>query len=437
MRLRNNMSYYLTITDEDKRLMLQTVGVGDVGELFCDIPKKYRISELKLPNGKSQQEVYEQVLALSRKNKRYDAVFTGAGSYTHYIPSVVKNLSSRSEFVTSYTPYQAELSQGILQAIFEYQTMICALTGMDVSNASHYSGAAAAAEACIMCAEKKKRIITFDNINPDTLEVLRTYLGARDIRLDVLGSVRGRAVLDGDTEDVGGVYLETPNYYGIIEDAEVIAQITHKAGGKLIISSNPIALGLIKSQREQGADIAVGEAQPLGLSVNFGGPYLGYMAATTKEARRLPGRIVGETTDKNGERAYVLTLQAREQHIRREKATSNICSNEALCALTASIYLSAAGADGLREVASACVSNAHYLAQKLVAAGAELKYGAEFFHEFVTVTPHKAKALSIALDRAGIMGGLVLNEHETLWCATETSAKRAMDKVAQIAEEII
>ena len=426
------MADYLSLTEVEKREMLDAIGVDSVEDLFEDVPKSLRVKKLNLPQGKSQQETYNFMRALSKRNKVYDSIFLGAGSYDHFIPSVVKSVCSRSEFVTAYTPYQAEMSQGILQAIFEYQTMICNLTGMDVSNASHYSGATAAAEGCIMSADKVKRVVTFDNINPDVMDVLTTYLTSRGIELKVLDSVDGKAVLPDDIGLVGAVYVENPNFYGLIEDTTSIAETCHANGGKLVLGMNPIAMAIMASPREQGADVAVGEAQPLGLPMSFGGPYIGYMATTSKEMRKMPGRIVGETTDSEGNRAYVLTLQAREQHIRRERATSNICSNEALCALTVSVYLASVGAEGLKEVATACTSNAHYLAKGLVEKGAKLCFNGEFFHEFVTLTEGKAEEILTALAKENILGGLMIDRDTILWCCTEKATKETMDKVLEI-----
>jgi glycine dehydrogenase subunit 1 len=426
------MADYLSLTEAEKREMLDAIGVDSVEDLFEDVPKSLRARKLNLPQGKSQQETYNFMRALSKRNKVYDSIFLGAGSYDHFIPSVVKAICSRSEFVTAYTPYQAEMSQGILQAIFEYQTMICNLTGMDVSNASHYSGATAAAEGCIMSADKVKRVVTFDNINPDVMDVLSTYLTSRGIELKVLDSVDGKAVLPDDIGMVGAVYVENPNFYGLIEDTTSIAETCHANGGKLVLGMNPVAMAIMASPREQGADVAVGEAQPLGLPMSFGGPYIGYMATTSKEMRKMPGRIVGETTDSEGNRAYVLTLQAREQHIRRERATSNICSNEALCALTVSVYLASVGAEGLKEVATACTSNAHYLAKGLVEKGAKLCFNGEFFHEFVTLTEGKAEEILTALAKENILGGLMIDRDTILWCCTEKATKETMDKVIEI-----
>lgn len=430
------MSDYLSITHEQKEEMLSVVGVNSTSELYKDVPEVLRKRKVVLADGKSQQEVYDIFAEFASRNKVYDSVFLGAGSYNHYIPSVVKSITSREEFVTSYTPYQAEMSQGILQAIFEYQTMICELTGMDVSNASHYSGATAAAEGCIMCADRVKKVVTFDNVNPDTLDTLRTYLTARNIELTVVPAEGGKAVLPENAIAGATVYFESPNYYGLLEDAEELIKAAKAANCKVVMGCNPLSLALFRSPAELGADVAVGDGQPFGMPMSFGGPYLGYMAAKKEYMRKLPGRIVGETTDAAGERAYVLTLQAREQHIRREKATSNICSNEALCALTAAVYLSAMGKEGVKNVAVTCASNAHYLAAELEKVGAKRFYGGEFFHEFVTITPHKAAAIVRALDKQNILGGLVLDEHRILWCCTEMNKKADMDKVVKIVEEV-
>lgn len=429
------MSDYLSITPAEREAMLGKIGVGDVSELYADIPAALLKKKVKLSEGRSQQETFRAMKALAARNKNYDSVFLGAGSYNHYIPSVVKSLASREEFLTAYTPYQAEMSQGILQSVFEYQTMICRLTGMDVANASHYSGATAAAEACIMCADKTPKVVTFDNVNPDTLDTLGTYLSARKIELIVLPAKGGLATeLPESVGKAGAVYLESPNYYGLIENVSAVAESGKAHGAAVILGCNPLSLALFKTPRELGADVAVGDGQPFGMPLSFGGPYLGYIAVTKDRMRKLPGRIVGETTDADGRRAYVLTLQAREQHIRRERATSNICSNQAHCALTAAIYLAAMGPQGLKDVATVCASNAHYLASKLESVGAKRFYNGEFFHEFVTVTPFKAADILRALDARGILGGLALDEHRILWCCTEMNTKADMDAVVETVE---
>ncbi|HKL94470.1 MAG TPA: aminomethyl-transferring glycine dehydrogenase subunit GcvPA [Clostridia bacterium] len=432
------MANYLSNTNEERKQMLEVIGAKSVNDLFCDISSTLRAKPLCLPDGLSQQEVFDIMKDYAEQNKVYKKIFRGAGSYFHYIPSVVKNLSSRSEFLTAYTPYQAEMSQGILQSIFEYQSYICRLTGMDVSNASHYSGATAAVEALLMYADKKRNTaVVFDNVHPDTIEVIKTYLSRREMVVEIVrtenGIVNADILSNSLNDNVCAVYLEQPNFFGLLENLEVIADKVHGVGAKIVAGFNPIALGLLKTPFECGVDIAVGEAQPLGLPMNFGGPYLGFMACTAKDMRKIPGRIVGQTVDADGHTAYVLTLQAREQHIRREKATSNICSNEAHCALTASIYLSSMGAKGLKEVAVNCLSNAHYLARELEKVdGISLKFGGEFFHEFVTLAVGKSKAILSALDYEGILGGLALSDDEILWCATEMCKKEDMDKVVEV-----
>ncbi len=435
------MSNYLSVTERETKEMLESIGVKSLDDLFDDIPKDLKLKKLGLPEGKSQQETMEFMRALSKKNKVYDVILRGAGSYDHYIPSMVKNLSSRSEFITAYTPYQAEMSQGILQAIFEYQSMICNLTGMDVSNASVYNGANAAAEAMLMCTERNRRtLITFDNIRPDTLKVLKTYAARREIKVEVLSAKDGAADLKALKaavgEDTSCVYIEQPNYFGLLEDAEEIGKIAHEAKAKFVMGCNPISLAILRSPAECGADVAVGDGQPLGLPMAFGGPYVGFMACTNKEMRKMPGRIVGETTDHDGNRAYVLTLQAREQHIRREKAFSNICSNQAYCALVVSMYLSAMGPDGMKEVAESCVSYAHYLAAELEKIGLKRRDKGEFFHEFVTVSDIPADKILKALDKAGILGGLKLSANEILWCVTETANKAQLDRAVDVIRRV-
>ena len=430
------MADYLSISEKERGKMLDLLGLTSAEELFSDLPKELRRKKFALSEGRSQQETYKALAELASRNATYKSVFRGAGSYVHYIPAAVTSVTSREEFLTSYTPYQPEISQGILQATFEFQTMMCELTGMDVATASHYSGATAAAEACVMCAGKGRKAVTFSNIDPDTLDTLRTYLGARGIALEVLSADNGNAVLKSGT---GGsvLYIQSPNYYGIVEDVPLLVSAAKAEGMKVVVGGNPLALALFRSPGECGADVAVGDAQPFGLPVSFGGPYLGYMAAKREFMRKLPGRIVGETKDAEGDRAFVLTLQTREQHIRREKATSNICSNQAHCALTAAVYLSLVGAAGLRAVAETSAANAHYLAEKLAAAGAPRVHEGEFFHEFVTSAGGKAAEIAFALDREDILCGPVLSRDSILWCCTEMNDKADMDRVAEIVREVL
>jgi glycine dehydrogenase subunit 1 len=361
----------------------------------------------------------------------------GAGAYPHFIPAALDALSSRGEFVTAYTPYQAEMSQGILQSIFEYQTMICELTGMDLSNASVYDGASAAGEACLMArARGRDRILVSGGVDPQVLRVIQTYVAPLGMKVETVRCADGRTDetdLDAKLGDgVAAVVLASPNYYGILEDIAACAALAHDRGAKLIACTNPIAAALIKTPGAQGADIAVGDGQPLGLPLAFGGPYLGYMACTQKLMRRMPGRIVGQTADAAGNRAFVLTLQAREQHIRREKAGSNICSNQAWCALRAAMYLTMLGREGLRDVARHCYANAHYLQDRLAGLGFARVHGAEFFHELVTGCPADWNAIQRALDEADILGGLALPDGNILWCATELTGKREIDRLADV-----
>ena len=278
------MGSYIPNTGDERLQMLESIGLSSTDELYNIVPEGARVKELDLPDGLSEMEVSQKVRETAGKNRVFSSIFRGAGSYCHYIPSIVKTITSKEEFVTAYTPYQAEISQGVLQSIFEYQTMICNLTGMDVSNASHYSGATAAAEGCLMCTDKVKKIVTFDNINPDNLEVLKTYLLVRGVELTVLPSKDGKACLD--TEEVfGGVYIESPNFFGLIEDVAALAEKAHEKGAMAVLNANPVAYGILKNAKELGVDIAVGEAQPLGLPMSFGGPYIGYMATTAKNMR--------------------------------------------------------------------------------------------------------------------------------------------------------
>ena len=422
--------------------MLQVIGADSIRELYGNVPPEMFVQELDLPSEKSELEVRRTVSRMAEKNRIFRTCLRGAGSYRHFIPAAVKSITSREELVTAYTPYQAEVSQGILQSIFEFQTMICELTGMDAANASVYDGATAAAESITMCRDRKRtRAYVSATAHPQVIEVMRTYCFGSGVELTVIPAKDGqtdpdalRAALG---EDAACFYLQQPNYYGLMEDAAALGEIVHAAGAKYVMGVNPIACALMKTPGECGADVAVGEGQPLGLDTAFGGPYLGFMATTQKMMRSLPGRIVGQTQDVDGQVGYVLTLTAREQHIRREKASSNICSNEALCAFTAGVYLSAMGADGLRQAARLSMSKAHYLAQELGKAGLPLAYSGEFFHEFVTVCDaDTAGRISQALEARGILGGLGV-EGGILWCATEVVSREELDETAAIVKEVL
>ncbi len=437
------MGSYLSHTPAQEQEMLREAGYRDYDHLFEEVPEAVRLGRpLRIPAGGSELEVRRRVEAMAAKNRIFPHIFRGAGAYRHYIPAIVRQVTSKEEFVTAYTPYQAEISQGNLQAIFEYQTMICELTGMEAANASVYDGATAAAEAVFMCRDRKKtRVLVSAAVNPQTIETIRTYCHGRDAAVELVpakdGATDPEALLGMLDGSVACLVAQQPNYWGIVEDAAALCQAVHGAGGKAVLSVNPISLGLLETPAEAGADIAVGEGQPLGMPLSFGGPYLGFMACTKEMMRKLPGRIVGQTVDAEGKRGFVLTLQAREQHIRREKAGSNICSNQALCALTASVYLSAMGPQGLRQAAELCCSKAHYLQKALAEAGLAPVYDREFFHEFATRCPVEPEKLLRRLEEAGYLGGLPLPDGSLLWCATEMNTKEEMDDLAGLVKEVL
>ena len=434
---------YLPATEAQTAQMLADIGMSDWRDLYTDVPASMLLDEpLDIPDGMGELEVARAMGALADKNRAYRTCLRGAGAYDHYIPAIVRSVPAKETFLTAYTPYQAEMSQGVLQSIFEYQTMICELTGMDVANASVYDGATAAAEAAAMCRDRKRHTtLVSGSAHPDVINTVRTYCYAAGQPFAVVPARDGR--IDPDAlsqmlgDDVACLYVQQPNFFGLFEDVAAIAAAVHEAGAMFVEGCNPIALGLMATPAESGADVAVGEGQPLGMPLGFGGPYLGFMATTEKHMRKLPGRIVGQTTDDAGNRAFVLSLQAREQHIRREKASSNICSNEALCALTASVYLATMGPSGLAEVARQCMAKAHYLAKQLCEIdGVDLVYPGAFFHEFVTTLPKRDEVLA-ALDEAGILGGLPLAEGGVLWCATEKIARAELDRAVGIVREVL
>ena len=441
------MGGYVPCTEFDREEMLKVVGIGSVRELFSHIPNELIMkNELDLPAGLSQFETYKYMESLASENRVFGSIFRGAGAYDHYIPSAVKFITAKEEFVTAYTPYQAEVSQGLLQSIFEFQTLISRLTGMDAANASVYDGATACAEAILMCVEKvKTKAIVSDTVNKDWLAVMRTYCEPQRIEILLASAKDGEtdlaALAELMDENVGSVLIQQPNFYGIVEDAEALAKLAHDAGAKFIMAASPIAAAVLLSPAECGADIAVGEGQPLGLPLSFGGPYIGFMATTQAMLRKLPGRIVGETLDVNGKRAFVLTLQAREQHIRREKASSSICSNQALCALTVSAYLAAIGPKGLINVAENSMAKASYLSDQILKLpGFKLKYNKPFFNEFVTNSPIASMIIMKHLEAKGILGGLPIildGEECIIWCATEKNSKDDIDNLVLALKEVI
>lgn len=435
------MSIYTPHTDKDLAEMLAAVGVKKLDDLYADAPKGLKVDKINIPEGKSQMLVEKDFAAMAGKNKIYDTILRGCGAYDHYIPAAVTALVNRSEFVTAYTPYQPEISQGVLQCIFEYQTMMCELSGMEVSNASVYDVGTAVGEAIKMCTERKNKAVIVGAVNPQTAAVAKTYCNAGNEKLvqvapDKNGLVDIKALEAAIDDDTACVIAQCPNYFGLIEDMTKIAETAHAKGAKFVYIFNPVAATVLKTPKECGADIAVAEGQPLGMPLSYGGAYLGILTCDTKMSRRMPGRVVGQTVDKNGKTAYVLTLQAREQHIRREKALSSICSNQALCATTAVVYLAMMGKTGMKQVAEACVSKAHYLAKQLTAIdGVKLKYKGEFFHEFTLETEKYTKAVERKLDKMGILGGYKVNATDSIWCVTEKASREVLDQVVAVFKE--
>lgn len=439
------MRSYVPNTEKERREMLESIGMTQMDDLFADIPKDLRLDRpLDLPEPMSEMELRDLLFDYVSMNDEGGPLFRGAGAYRHYIPSLVPQLAARSEFYTAYTPYQAEMSQGMLQSLFEYQTVICDLTGLDAANASVYDGATAAAESMLMLrdSKRKKKILYAASLNPNVIAVMKTY--AHCAGLELVGiPMTDKGVTDieavkANMDGAAGYIAANPNYYGCLEPMDAITEAVHAANGLMVAYVNPITLGAIRRPGDYGADIAIGDGQPLGLPLAFGGPYVGFMAATKKLMRNLPGRIAGETTDAEGNRVFVLTLQAREQHIRREMASSNICSNQMLCAIMASMYCCTMGPAGMREVAEQNINKAHFLASKLCAIkGVKLRYPTTpFFNEFVVDVPD-AKEINDALARYSITGGLVLPDGGMLWCATEMNSADEFDFVCDIIQDTL
>jgi glycine dehydrogenase subunit 1 len=422
------------------REMLNTMGLEDVAALFGDIPEELKLNrELFLGAPCSELELRRDLRRLAARNTTVDDMpcFLGAGAYDHYIPAVVEQLLLRSEFYTAYTPYQPELSQGILQSIFEYQTMIANLTAMDLANASVYDGGSALAEACSLACDvtRRRKVIIPDTINPRYLDVVRTYAGGGRMEIVAVPGSGGvadtAAMLALVDQETAAVVVQHPNFYGLLESGlPGLANAVHDRKALLIMAVDPISLGLLKPPGEWGADIVAGEGQALGNPLSFGGPYLGFFAVSEKLMRKAPGRLVGQTVDLDGTRAFVLTLQAREQHIRREKAGSNICSNEALCALAATIYLSVIGREGLKEIATRCHQLACYARDELQRNGLELKFRGPFFREFAVRVPDPG-AVNRALFGAGIIGGYEL-EGALLLAFTEKRSRTEIDRLVSV-----
>lgn len=436
------MSYkYFPHTDDDLQQMMQRVGISSLDDLYAEVPEAIRFrGDYDLPDEMSETEVrqvFEQLAAMNRPMM----CFGGAGVYDHYTPAVIPNLLSRSELLTSYTPYQAEISQGTLHYIFEYQSMMAELTGMDISNASMYDGTTACAEAMMMAAasgKKQNRFLVSDTVNPKTLQVMQTYAHYHGIQLGTVASrdgVTDREDLERQLAEggVAGVLVQQPNYFGIVEDYSGFADLIHTHKGLFVIDSIAADLALLKTPGEWGADIAVGDAQSLGIPMQFGGPYVGYLCCTEKLLRKMPGRIVGLTQDNRGQRAFVLTLQAREQHIRRQKATSNICSNQSLMALFVTIYLSLMGKEGLREAAQLSYAGAHYLCDQLIATGRfQLVYQQPFFNEFVVRYDGDLDGLLQRLADEGIFGGVKVADDQLMIAVTEQRTKSDIDRLVSL-----
>ena len=436
---------YFPHTTEDIEQMLAVAGLKSIDDLFAEIPQQLLFNkEFALPEAMSEVEIRRFFNELGSKNSRL-VCFAGAGVEDHYSPSVINAIIQRGEFLTAYTPYQPEISQGTLQYIFEYQSMITELTGMDVTNASMYDGTTATAEAMMMtiaAAKKRNKVLMSATMNPKVKKVVETYALYKGVVVETISEKDGvtdLAELEAKLQsgDVAGVILAQPNFYGIVEDYTGVAEKCHANKALLVMNANPSALAVLKTPAEWGADIACGDGQTLGIPMNYGGPYVGYLACTNALVRKLPGRIVGSTTDVDGKRAFVLTLQAREQHIRREKANSNICSNQSLMALYVTIYMSLMGHKGLKEVNKLSYAGAHYLAEQLVATGkCTLAYDKPFLNEFAVKTTVCTKKIQAALLEKGILGGVRIADDTLLFCVTEQRTKEEIDLLVETVKNL-
>lgn len=443
---------YIPATHEDEEKMLKSCKVNSIDELFSDIPENLKLNrDLNLEESKCELEVSKMIKNIADKNVSTEELtcFLGAGAYDHYVPSIIKHITSRSEFYTAYTPYQAEISQGTLQSIFEFQSMIAEITKMDIANASMYDGATAAVEGCLLSMSKtrRKKVVVGKTVHPETRDVLKAYLQFKDceiVEVDYdkeLGTTDLNKLKEAVDEDTACVLLQNPNFFGMIEDVDEAGQITHDKKAMYVLSVNPMALSVLKSPGEVGADVAVGDAQPLGNSLNYGGPYVGFLAIKSGLIRKMPGRVVGQTVDKDGNRCYCLTLQTREQHVRREKATSNICSNQGLNALSTAIYMATMGKKGFEEVAMQNMQKSHYAEKKIKLGGKFTPlFKGKFFNEFVVKSPVKIDNLNDELLKNKILGGYDLGKDYpelsgcTMFCVTEKRSKEEIDKLIGIME---
>lgn len=434
---------YLPMTEADKQAMLETIGVQSVEELFQDIPEKVRFKgEYNIKPAKTETALLKELTVMAQKNAdlRTHTSFLGAGVYDHYMPVIVDHVLSRSEFYTAYTPYQPEISQGELQAIFEFQTMICELTGMDVANSSMYDGGTALAEAAMLSVgqTRRKKVLISSTVHPESKEVVKTYAKGQYIDVVEIPHHNGLTDLEALKEmmgsDIAAVVVQYPNFFGRIEPLKELEEIIHAEKAMFVVSSNPLALGALTPPGKLGADIVAGDAQVFGIPTAFGGPHCGYFAVTNKLMRKVPGRLVGQTVDEEGRRGFVLTLQAREQHIRRDKATSNICSNQALNALAASVAMTALGKKGVKEMAYANLQKAHYAKQQLKENGFEIVFEGPSFNEFVIKLNKPVKEVNEALLQKGMIGGYDLGrdytglEKHMLVAVTELRTKEEIDQ---------
>jgi glycine dehydrogenase subunit 1 len=435
---------YLPKSQSDREVMLKDIGVSTVDDLFAAIPPEYRLTgDLKIPRSYAESEIVQFFRDRAAENGQGYASFLGAGAYSHYRPVVIDSLVSRGEFFTAYTPYQPEIAQGTLQSIFEFQSMICELTGMDVANASMYDGSTGSAEALMMAVRvtgRHKSVIA-TSVHPEYREVITTYARHQGMPLATVAyGKNGRVDLEALDKAVdnqtAGVLIQSPNFFGVIEDVAAVADIVHGKGALLIVSiAEAVSLGIVKPPAE--ADIVSMEAQSFGVPLGFGGPYCGVMATRDKFVRQMPGRLVGETTDRNGKRGFVLTLSTREQHIRREKATSNICTNQALVALMCNIFMTIYGRQGMKELAQHNLAKAHYAAEQFKKSGAKLVFDAPFFNEFVIATSDDPHVVNNKLLQQKMVGGLPLKKfypelgNASLWCCTETMTKASIDAAAK------
>ncbi|WP_174734152.1 aminomethyl-transferring glycine dehydrogenase subunit GcvPA [Mesobacillus harenae] len=433
---------YLPLTEQDKKSMLSTIGISSVDELFNDIPEKVRFKgEYNIKSAKPETALMKELALMAGKNAdlKMNISFLGAGVYDHYMPVIVDHVISRSEFYTAYTPYQPEISQGELQAIFEFQTMICELTGMDVANSSMYDGGTALAEAAMLSAgqTKRKKVLISSAVHPESRDVVKSYAKGQYIEVIEIPQKDGVTNLDALKElmndEIAAVIVQYPNFFGRMEPMKELEEVIHSHKSMFVVSSNPLSLGVLTPPGKFGADIVVGDAQPFGIPAAFGGPHCGYFAVTSKLMRKVPGRLVGQTVDEEGRRGFVLTLQAREQHIRRDKATSNICSNQALNALAASVAMTAIGKKGVREMALANIQKAHYAKKVFKENGFELVFEGPSFNEFVVKLSKPVKEVNQNLIKKGIIGGYDLGrdyqelEQHMLVAVTELRTKEEID----------